>query len=151
MHSATGFRLYKKGDKKELNNWRTRWLINVVVRLLGKVISARLQQHAEHNGIFGATQYGFRAGHSTLGPIMIIRMLAEMASCIRPVRREDIDQILVMLLDIERAYPSIAPKPADQVLERMGVPNRLREIVWGGCTDYQYIRCDQQRVSQENL
>ena len=66
LHQVTGFRLYKKGDMSDMKSWRTLWLINTIERLLGRILSSRLQGHGEEYDIFGDTQFGFRGKHSTL-------------------------------------------------------------------------------------
>ena len=56
LHEAQGFKIFKKGDKSDLSNYRFLWLIQVVSRLIAKIMASRLAQHAEEHDIFGNTQ-----------------------------------------------------------------------------------------------
>ena len=48
--------------------------------MLGRIVSAKLQMNGEKQGIFGDNPWGFRASRSTMGPMMIARLVAEMAA-----------------------------------------------------------------------
>lgn len=37
----------------------------------------------------------------------------------------------MLLVDIERAYPSVPPEPADRVFKKPGVPPHMRRLLWG--------------------
>ena len=42
LHSTLGFRLHKKGCRHDMGNYRTLWLISVIVRLLCRILAARV-------------------------------------------------------------------------------------------------------------
>jgi exonuclease III len=57
--------LYKKGDKKELCNYRPISLLPNFSKVIEKVIYKRLSQHLHINNILVDEQFGFRKGSST--------------------------------------------------------------------------------------
>ena len=125
LHKVIGVRLYKKGDPKNIGNYRTIWLIATIMRLLERIDSSRLQMHAETNNIFQENSYGFRAGRSTMGPIFIARTLLELAN--QAQLPEDFNRLCLTFFDITKAYPRVPNDTSQKVFERMGVPQRMRK------------------------
>lgn len=83
FHKVTGLRLCKKGDKAQMKNYRTLWLIPVIVRVLERVIASRLQEHGERESVFGDNQWGLRADRSTMGLVMTARIRGQHAPLAR--------------------------------------------------------------------
>ena len=58
-----GIPLYKgDGDRRDLDNYRFIMLINVISRVMGRLVATRIQQWAEQNNLYGQWQWGFRRG-----------------------------------------------------------------------------------------
>ena len=87
LHSTLGFRLHKKGCRHDMGNYRTLWLISVIVRLLCRILASRVSRYCEFHQLLPETQWGFRSNHSTQGSAMLLRCIAEQANTIgtRPV------------------------------------------------------------------
>jgi fructose-1,6-bisphosphatase/inositol monophosphatase family enzyme len=57
--------LFKKGDKKDMSNYRPMSLLTAFSKVIEKVIYARLYQHLINHNILMNEQFGFRAQSST--------------------------------------------------------------------------------------
>jgi fructose-1,6-bisphosphatase/inositol monophosphatase family enzyme len=57
--------LFKKGNKKDLSNYRPVSLLTALSKVFEKVIYARLYQHLNNHNILVNEQFGFRAQLST--------------------------------------------------------------------------------------
>jgi len=57
--------LYKKGNKKDVCNYRPIALLTSFSKILEKVIQIRLLDHLHKNNIISKGQYGFRIGFTT--------------------------------------------------------------------------------------
>jgi exonuclease III len=57
--------LFKKGDKKDIKNYRPISLLTSFSKIFEKVIYIRLNNHVINNNIFSVDQYGFRSNSST--------------------------------------------------------------------------------------
>ena len=57
--------VFKKGDKLEVNNYRSISLISNISKIIEKLIHRRLNSFLEQNNIFYPSQFGFRDRHST--------------------------------------------------------------------------------------
>lgn len=125
-HEVMGVLLHKKGSRNDLNNYRCIQLINVISRLLAKVVDGRVQRFAESHNILPNNQYGFRKYRSTVGPIMLVRIIAEIC---RSYPIEEIPTLL--LIDIRKAYPRIPRELAWHLFDRLGLPPNLMQVIKG--------------------
>jgi hypothetical protein len=57
--------LFKKGDKKDIKNYRPISLLTYFSKIFEKVIFIRLSKHVKNNYILFIDQYGFRSNSST--------------------------------------------------------------------------------------
>jgi hypothetical protein len=57
--------LYKKGNKKDVSNYRPISLLTSLPKMLEKVVQARLLDYLHKNNIISKEQYGFRKGLTT--------------------------------------------------------------------------------------
>jgi len=57
--------LYKKGNKRNVSNYRPISLLTSFSKIFEKVIQTRLQDHLHKNNIISKEQYGFRRGLTT--------------------------------------------------------------------------------------
>jgi len=67
--------IFKKGDRKKVENYRGISLLNTKYKILALVILNRLQKYSE--GIIGDYQSEFRMGRSTIDHIFVIRQIME--------------------------------------------------------------------------
>ena len=127
IHEVVGVLLFKhKGSRNELNNYRCIQLINVISRLHAKVVDGRIQKLAEQTNLLPNEQYGFRTYRSTIGPIMLVRNLAEQ------LRAHPTDfHPLLLLVDIRKAYPRVPRPLAWKLFSRLGFPPLLLRQLQG--------------------
>mmetsp|Transcript_102993 Transcript_102993/g.296578 ORF Transcript_102993/g.296578 Transcript_102993/m.296578 type:complete len:1838 (+) Transcript_102993:1524-7037(+) len=130
LHSALGRRLYKKGLRTDVANYRTIWLISLLTRLLAKIVANRLSQHAETVQLFPEHSWGFRSNRSVVGPLFILRLLLESNNEV-DLASPDVEPLVIGLYDITRAYPRVPNDAAQQVLQRSGVPGRMCRRIEG--------------------
>ena len=96
--------LFKKGDRKNLNNYRGVCLLAMASRIIARIMASRLREWSERLGLLGENQHGFRPGRSTADAAQIvIRMNEELQA--RTPRTEDKPKAI--LLDIKKAYPRV--------------------------------------------
>jgi len=57
--------LYKKGNKKDVHNYRPIALLTSFSKILEKVIQIRLLDHLHKSNIISKEQYGFKIGFTT--------------------------------------------------------------------------------------
>ncbi len=57
--------LFKKGDLKEIGNYRPISLLQVFSKVIKKIVANQLVQYTEHNSLLSSTRHGFRPKLST--------------------------------------------------------------------------------------
>jgi len=57
--------LYKKGNKKDVSNYKPISLLTSFSKILEKVLQIRLLDHLHENNVISKEQYGFRMGFTT--------------------------------------------------------------------------------------
>ena len=85
----------KKGDLKQCDHWRGIGLLDVVGKVLGRIVQGRLQVIA--GKILPESQSGFRKGRGCADMIFVARQLAEKA-------REHGESLYVLFVDLRKAY-----------------------------------------------
>ena len=61
-----------KGPRSLPQNQRFVLLISFGLRVVARIVAKRLTSHAENNLLIVQEQYGFRAKHSVLGPVLVL-------------------------------------------------------------------------------
>ncbi|CAB0028687.1 unnamed protein product, partial [Trichogramma brassicae] len=98
-------------------------LLDELVKLLERVISARLVKHLEEVGPdLSDHQFGFRRGRSTIDAVLRVRSLTQDA-----VARGEV--VLGVSLDISNAFNTIPWACIGEALRYHGVPLYLRQII----------------------
>ena len=105
----------KKGDLKQCDHWRGISLLDVVGKVLGRIVQGRLQVIAEK--ILPVSQSGFRKGHGCADMIFVARKLVEKV-------REHGESLYVLFVDLRKAYDSVPRQALWKVLEKYGVPEK---------------------------
>ena len=102
-------------------------------RLMARILAMRLRQHVEDTNSLPAYQWGFRPNRSNLDVILILRILIDLAVEILPREQppaEDLDPLQFILLDIQKAYPSLNREAAWSVFTRhVGVPSHTLRLL----------------------
>lgn len=65
--------VYKKGNKKKVENYRGIALIDMACKIYAEVLRNRLDKEMEEKGIFSDTQMRFRKGRETMKAIYIVK------------------------------------------------------------------------------
>ena len=104
--------IFKKGDRKECNNYRGITLIAHVAKIFERVLEGRLRRKIEE--AMEEEQYGFRKDRSTFDLIFSLRNMME--------KRWEFGRDMVMtFIDIEKAYDSVPRQLVWEVLRRKQV------------------------------
>uniref|UniRef100_A0A6G5AC50 Putative endonuclease-reverse transcriptase n=1 Tax=Rhipicephalus microplus TaxID=6941 RepID=A0A6G5AC50_RHIMP len=118
--------IHKKGDDKDLKNYRPISLLSVVYKLFTKVIASRVKKTLEFNQ--SKEQAGFRTGYSTIDHIHTINQVIEKCS-------EYNQPLYIAFIDYEKAFDSVEISAVMQTLRNQGVDeiyiNILEEIYRG--------------------
>jgi hypothetical protein len=109
----------KKGDLKCCDNWRGISLLDVVGKLLARVLKERSEKIADN--VLPESQGGFRRGRGCVDMIFVARQLIE------KVREHDV--LFVLFVDLKKAYDSIPKQALWKILEKSGVPSRMPSVI----------------------
>ena len=88
----------KKGDLRHCDNWRGISLLDVVGKILARIVKERLESIAE--SVLPESQSGFRKGRGCVDMIFIARQLVEKT-------REHNDTLYMLFVDLKKAYDSV--------------------------------------------
>ena len=114
--------IFKKGDIKNLDNYRGISLISHYGKLLEKLIEARLYEVAERVGWFPESQNGFRVKRSTVHSIFVSRLVSSL--CI-----ENNINCCKAYIDFVKAYDKVNQSLMWIILSRLGVPPLLLQLI----------------------
>ena len=120
-HEVFGIMLFKgKGSRADVTKYRCIMIISLVSRVIARILAKRLANFAEKEDRLLHNQYGFRRIRSVLGPILILTLLLEMAA--EAVCDQNVDRMMAIFADIEKAYPSTVRDVCFKTLRRLGQP-----------------------------
>ena len=114
--------LFKKDDRRSMDNYRGISLISHHGKLLEKMVTNRLTVIAESNNWLPESQNGFRDKRSTVHSIFVSRMLA--ALC----KEKDL-QCSKAYVDFVKAYDKVNQELLWLILARRGVPKKLINLI----------------------
>ena len=103
----------KKGDLSLCDNWRGKALLDVVGKLVARLIADRLQVVAEMT--LPDSQCGFRHGRGCSDMIFSVRQIIEKV-------HEHHTKCFLIFIDLRKAYDSVPREALWVVLCKMGVP-----------------------------
>ncbi|KAH7695018.1 reverse transcriptase [Aphelenchoides avenae] len=109
---STTVLLYKKGDAKNLKNYRPICLLSVVYKLFTKVLTRRITEDLDRAQ--PVEQAGFRQGYCTLDHLQTVNQIQEKA------REKGLRQYLVFV-DYEKAFDTVETNAVLNALEAQGV------------------------------
>ena len=113
--------IHKDSDQREFNNYRPISLLSTLSRLLESIVSFQLTAFAESHSIFYQHQYGFRAKHSIVHPLL------HFTENILKALKEDKINISVFV-DLKKAFDTVDYEILLAKLEHYGVRNT--ELLW---------------------
>ena len=107
----------KKGDLTCCDNWRGIALLEVVGKVLARVLQQRLQMVAEE--VLPESQCGFRVGRGCSDMIFTVRQLLEKSY-------EHRAKIFLVFVDLKKAVPRAVLWRA---LEKLGIPSSVVSLI----------------------
>jgi len=124
--------LHKKGDKKDMNNFRGVCLLPIMSRILARILATRLRNWAEATGALDENQAGFRQGRSTADATQIFVRIQEDVKVVRNMEvinnesneREERKEMAI-LLDLKKAYPRVSRPILWAILEKYRLPSKV--------------------------
>lgn len=115
--------LFKKGSQMDCNNYRGLSLISHLGKVLERLIQNRLIRYVEETiRFFPESQNGFRSGRSTVDSIFCSRLISSYC-------REKNIICIKCFIDLTKAYDKVDRDVLWMVLQRIGVPNKLIELI----------------------
>ena len=110
--------LFKKGDKKNAENYRPISLTSLSCKLLEHVVHSNIMGHLDKFEVLDNAQHGFRKRRSCA--TQLISTLDEFADCLK--KKEQIDAIL---LDFSKAFDKVDHEGLLMKLEHLGIRHSL--------------------------
>ena len=110
----------KKGNLCSCENWREISLLDLVGKVVARVVQNRLQSLAERE--LPESQCGFRQGRGCTDMIFMVRQLAEKAI-------EHQTQQHLIFVDLRKAYDSVPCETLWVALRKLRVPEVLVDII----------------------
>ncbi|KAH7708744.1 endonuclease-reverse transcriptase [Aphelenchoides avenae] len=117
---STTVLLYKKGDARNLKNYRPICLLSVVYKLFTKVLTRRITDNLDREQ--PVEQAGFRQGYCTLDHLQTVNQIQEKA------REKGLRQYLVFV-DYEKAFDTVETNAVLNSLEAQGVHRRYIDLL----------------------
>ena len=95
--------LFKKGDRRQKENYRPVSLLSVSGMVLEKIVADQIEDFFERNKLFGSFQFGFRKKKSTVSELL---QLFDSILEAKDNRRE----ILLLMYDLSAAFDTVSHK-----------------------------------------
>ena len=89
--------LFKKGNRKIKKNYRPVALLAVAGMVLEKIVALQIEEFFEKNNLFGAFQFGFRKGKSTISELLTLFDTLLDA-------KQDKKEIMLIMYDLSSAF-----------------------------------------------
>jgi hypothetical protein len=115
--------IHKKGDTREVSNYRPISLLTTLSKILEKLMKARLVDFLERFRILSENQFGFRNGKNTEGAIMRLTHFISQ-------NLDNGKKCIGVFMDLAKAFDTVPHHRLLQKLNRVGVRGRLND--WFG-------------------
>ena len=110
----------KKGDLHNCDNWRGIALLDVVGKVMARILQARLQDLAEE--VLPEAQCGFRKGRSCTDMIFTVRQIIEKSW-------EHKTKSFLSFIYLKKAYDSVPRDAMWLALRKLGVPEKTVQLI----------------------
>ena len=120
MNQADLAIIYKKGSTDKPESYRPITLLNLIYKILAKMIQVRLCNGLDDH--LDSQQYGFRKAKSTSQPLFIYRRILE-------IHEEAGLEMYTLLLDREKAFDKVDQERMIIVLKRTGIPEEMTDLI----------------------
>ena len=119
-NNASMLLLHKKGDKKDIANYRPISLLSVVYKIFTKIITRRIEKVLDGNQPI--EQAGFKAGFSTMDHLQTVNELIERAN-------EYQQPLCLAFIDYEKAFDSVYKSAVTNALRNQGIEENYIKII----------------------
>ena len=114
--------IYKKGDRKDPENYRPISLLPCFNKIFEKLIDKRLRDFLEVNNILYEHQFGFRKGHSTT--LALIEATNNLHKHL-----DNNEYVLGLFLDLKKAFDTVDHNILLEKLENYGIRGKPLELI----------------------
>ena len=137
------FKLPKKGDLGDCNNWRGITLLSLTSKVFSRIVLSRLTAVLEKD--LRPQQAGFRPGRSCSDHIFTLRQILEQS-------KEWNTPLYIIFIDLEKAFDSIHQESLWKILRHYGVPSKLVQVVAMLYSDFKsQVICDSELTEAFNV
>lgn len=128
--------VFKSGDKTDCNNYRPISVLNILSKIVEKIIYTRLMKFLEENEILNAHQYGFLKSKNTLSAITYLTELVNSG-----IDKKFYNRIL--FLDFKKAFDMVHHEILLMKLKNLGIEGKSFKLFQSYLTDrYQITKID---------
>lgn len=113
------FPLHKKGNPRNVDNYRGISLLNVISKLYSSVINSRLNSFCDETDCIPEAQAGFRKGYSTIDNIFCLQSL------VQKYLTKQGGRFYTLFVDFSKAYDSVHREKLLYLLLKKGVHGKL--------------------------
>ena len=137
------FKLPKKGDLGDCNNWRGITLLSLTSKVFSRIVMSRLTAALEKD--LRPQQAGYRPGRSGSEHIFTLRQILEQSN-------EWNSSLYITFIDLEKAFDSIHRESLWKILRHYGVPAKLVRVVSMLYSDFRcQVICDTELTGTFNI
>ena len=117
------FFIYKKGDQKDPNNYRSISIENPFLKAFNSLINKRLYKFAEKCNLLPTFQFGFRKNKSTVSAAMVLFELAHS-------RINNKKRLYTCFFDFKKAFDYVDRSILFTKLQKLGVPYCFCKLIF---------------------
>lgn len=107
--------IFKKGDPKEVGNYREISLLCTAYKIYAEVLRSRLEEECERKEIIPESQGGFRRSRGTIDNIFVLSHLIQ-----REKKKKD-RKVYAAFVDIKAAFDKVDRKRLWEIMKEKGV------------------------------
>ena len=113
--------IYKKGEKKEVRNYRGVTLMDTAYKIYAGLMNERLKEEVEKRLEEG--QYGFRKGRGTVDAIYTLNYIAN-----REIAKKK-GKVYAFFANLKAAFDRVNRKELGEMMKKAGIKERLRRRI----------------------
>lgn len=117
------FLLFKKGDRRSLDNYRGISLINTISKIFFSILNSRLSFFSELNNLLPENQCGFRTGRSCVDHIFTLSSIIDIT--LRLKNRK----LYAAFIDFKKAFDSVNHQILFSKLFSLGISTKFIKVV----------------------